>query len=336
MLTHSSHTVLLEQREVLLVEKEGQIARREAEVPSPFNAYVRFVYRISRKYLCTHNIYTYTAQVASARRHAESSVSARESELQSKARELSTREKEMKQSHEAREQTLQKRERELEAEQARLQENQQNAAKWITAAEKAQVTEREVSQRVRAVKSELKDVEARAQAVEDDARARAQAIVNDAIAQSAHLDAREQDLAGLAAVLDGREHRCAELDRDLQERLTVTRKQELAIGRTEAEIEARLTSLQAREEEVAERAEIATREINESNAELTRATQVRSPKLTVGFSQSSYILMSHRVVGAGARAAGGRAARAVPGEHVGDGGEAGRGNAAVSPSKRDS
>ena len=102
MLTHSSHTVLLEQREVLLVEKEGQIARREAEVPSPFNVYVRFVCRISRKYLCTYNIYTYTAQVASARRHAESSVSARESELQSKARELSTREKEMKQSHEAR------------------------------------------------------------------------------------------------------------------------------------------------------------------------------------------------------------------------------------------
>ena len=29
------------------------------------------------------------------------------------------------------------------------------------------------------------------------------------------------------------------------------------------------------------------------------ASQVRSPKLTVGFSQSSYILMTYRVVGAG-------------------------------------
>ena len=94
-----------------------------------------------------------------------------------------------------------------------------------------------MTQRVRTVKTELKDVEARARAVEDDARynicdrfsnyfvcrlidssmqcditevdlfvsrERAQTIVSDAIARSGQLDARERDLAGLAAVLDGR------------------------------------------------------------------------------------------------------------------------------------
>ncbi len=47
-------------------------------------------------------------------------------------------------------------------------------------------------------------MEARAQEVERDAQQRAQALVDDAMGHSAGLDARERDLAGLAAVLDGR------------------------------------------------------------------------------------------------------------------------------------
>ena len=73
------------------------------------------------------------------RRNEETRMSEREHELQSKERKLSAVESEMKQSHEAAEDIVRRRERELEAAEARLLESQNNATKWIAAAEKAQV-----------------------------------------------------------------------------------------------------------------------------------------------------------------------------------------------------
>ena len=92
-------------------------------------------------------------------------------------------------------------------------------------------------------------VEARAVVIEEESHTQASAILDAAAARELQLrtklDGRERDLAGLSAVLEGREQRSSDGDRDLARRLISTRTAENAVSKREAEVDARVASVEA-------------------------------------------------------------------------------------------